>query len=148
MVFQREKFSHFCDEALTLFEDHHKEVGDIFPGDVEFDPNIEAFLKLDDHDLLRVYTVREDGVLLGYCIHHVSNHLHFRNSLQSIQDAIYIAKNHRGIGKKFISWIDDQLKSEGVEAVYHSVSLNYDYSKALVGLGYEKIESTYFRRLH
>lgn len=148
MIFQQERFSRFCQEALPLFVDHHKEVNDIFDEGIEFDPNVEAFIKLDDNGALRVFTVRDGSELIGYCIHHVYKHLHFRNSLQSIQDAIYIAKKHRGIGKQFISWVDDQLKSEGVDAVYHSVSLRCDYSKALVELGYEKFETNYVRRLH
>lgn len=147
MQFQREKFSDFLDEALPLFMEHYHEAGN-FQKDLKFDLDIETFLKLDDNDRLRVYTARADGILAGYCIHHVYNHLHFRNSLHAIQDAIYLIKEQRGNGKRFIDWIDGQLKSEGVDAVYHYVTLKHDYSRTLISLGYERADSTYIRRLH
>ena len=130
-----------------MFENHFQEAGN-FVGDIDFDPDVESFIKLDDANFLRVFTVREGSTLVGYCIHHVYKHLHHRNSLQAIQDAIYIAEEHRGIGKGFIEWVDNELKSEGVDAVYHYVTLKHDYSKTLISLGYEKFESTYIRRLH
>lgn len=150
MDFQQERFSKFFDEAIDLFRSHHEEVGDYFSNDddILFDPNVEAFIKLDQSGMLRVYTIRDDGELIGYCIHHVYKHLHYRNSLQSVQDALFIAKKHRGIGREFISWVDDQLKSEGIDAVYQYVSVNHDYSRTLIGLGYRKIEETFLRRLH
>jgi len=147
MIFQLEKFSNFFDEALPLFKNHHKEVGDYFP-DIYFNPDVESYIKLDEADKLRVYTVRKSDKLIGYAIHHIFNHLHFSNSKQAVQDAIFIAKEHRGFGKEFINWIDEQLKSEGVDAVYHYVSVNHDYSNTLCSLGYKKVESTYLRRLH
>ena len=150
MYFQLESFSNILDEALPLFKDHHKEIVNYIPN-VEFDPDVESYIKLDDADLLKVFTIREssEGPLIGYCIHHVHNHLHFRNSKQAVQDSIFIAKDHRskGIGKSFIEWIDEQLKSEGVDAVLHYVSVRCDYSSALEKNGYKKIESTYLRSL-
>lgn len=149
MHFQLEKFSNIFDEALPLFKDHHSEVGCYFD-DIEFNPDVENYVKLDDTGYLRTFTIREssESKLIGYCIHHVFNHLHFCKSKQAVQDAIFIVRAHRGVGHKFIEWVDEQLKSEGVDAVYHYVSVNHDYSKALLDLGYFKIESTYLRRLH
>lgn len=149
MHFQLEKFSSMFSEALPLFKNHHLEVGDYLK-DIEFDPDVETYVHLDEQGNLRVFTIREssDGPLIGYCIHHVLNHLHFRKSKQSVQDALFIVKKHRGIGKEFIAWVDDQLKSEGVDAVYQYVSVNCEYSPILRDLGYQKIESTYLRRLH
>ena len=148
MYFQRESFSDMFDEALPLFFDHFKEVGNYSPEFI-FDPDVQCYVRLDEAGRLRVFTIRESskGSLVGYCIHHVFNHLHFRKSLQAVQDSIYIAKEHRGVGHKFIEWIDEQLKSDGVNAVYHYVSINHDYSKALERLNYSKIESTYLRSL-
>ena len=149
MHFQLEKFSNIFDEALPLFKDHHDEVGRYFD-DIEFNPDVESYIKLDEVGTLRVFTIRESSEkpLIGYCIHHVHNHLHFCNSKQAIQDAIFIAPDYRGIGKEFINWVDEQLKSEGVDAVYHYVSKYHDYAKTLLKLNYEYIESTYLRRLH
>jgi GNAT superfamily N-acetyltransferase len=147
--FQRELFSNILDEALPLFKDHCQEVVDYLP-DIDFDPDVESYILLDDSGHLRVFTIRQDndGKLIGYCIHHVFKHLHHCKSLVAVQDSIFIHKDHRGIGRAFISWVDDQLKSEGVLAVYHYVSNNCDYSKALIEMDYVKIESTYLRRFH
>lgn len=149
MYFQLEKFSNFFDEALPLFKDHHKEVGDYLPN-LDFDPDVKSYIKLDDAGLIRCFTIRESSKdsVIGYCILHIFNHLHFCNSKQALQDAIYIAKDHRGLGKEFIDWIDDELKSEGIDAVYHNVSINHDYSKTLCSLGYKKVETTYLRSLN
>jgi hypothetical protein len=147
MRFQREEFSKFVEDAVPLFKEHHAEVGDYFPDDIPLDVNVEAFLSLDEKGMLRVFTVRDEGELVGYCVHHVSYHLHYKNSLQAAQDAIYISPSHRHWGKRFIDWVDDKLRLEGVDAVYHYVSVNKDYSYTLKKLNYKKIESTYLRRL-
>lgn len=147
MQFQQEPFIHFFDEALPLYKDHFHEVGDYFDGELELEPDVENYIKLDDAGALRCYTIRSEEKLIGYCIHHIFKHLHFCSSLQSLQDAIFIVKEHRGIGEKFINWVDEQLLQDGIEYVYHYVSRNLDYSPVLKRLGYHKIESTYLRRL-
>lgn len=147
MIYQRESFSTIFDEALPLFVSHFEEVGKYSP-EFEFNPDVESYCLLEEAGRLFVYTVRSmDKTLVGYCIHHVFNHLHFCNSLQAVQDSIFIAKQHRGIGRSFIEWVDTDLKVNGVKAVYHYVSVNHDYSSALRDLGYHKIESTYLRSL-
>jgi hypothetical protein len=77
MQFQREKFITFFDEALPLFRAHFNEVQDYFEGKKDLDPDVETYLKLDEAGYLRVYTARESGLLIGYCIHQIFNHLHF-----------------------------------------------------------------------
>lgn len=150
MHFQRELFSQVFDEALPLFKEHYLEVGSYFD-DIDFDLDIESYIKLDEAGVLRLYTARSvEGFLIGYCIHHVSNHLHFCKSLQAIQDSIFILPQYRGrgLGSSFINWIDDELKGEGVEAVYHFVNRKCEYSKSLKALGYHYLESVYLKRLH
>lgn len=143
-VFHRVLFSQTYDRAMPMILDNLHETGDI-----EDDPNIdlETYLALERADVLRCgIAVDHDGVLVGYQVMMVRRGIQHRNTLCAIQDALYVDPPHRytPLPYRFIRWMDDILKEEGVVVVYRD-SKGYDG----VGYGrfYELIETRYRRRL-
>jgi hypothetical protein len=97
---------------------------------------------------LRTFTARDaDGVLTGYCVFFVRHNIHYASSLQASQDVIYIDPERRGFGAEFILWCDQQLKEEGVQAVYHHVKQAHNFGPLLERFGYECVDLIYARRL-
>ena len=137
----------FLDEGLPLFVRHFRDVGHY--QDIALAPDRETYIKLEQVGLLRVYTARAAGDLIGYAIFFVKPNIHYRHSLQAQQDVIYIQPESRGFGADFIAWCDEQLKADGCQVVTHHVKAKpeLNFSPLLEAQGYELIDLIYGKRL-
>lgn len=145
MKFQRELAQDVYEEMLPLFELHWQEVAHY--KDIELNPDKEKYFKLEEMNALRVYTIRENDALIGYGVYFMKENPHYKQSKQAVEDIIFIRKDKRGQGREFISWCDNQLKSEGVQVVYHHVKAAHNWGKILERQGYELIDLIYGKRL-
>ena len=145
MEFRRENISALFEEAVPLMVKHYKEIAHY--KDIELEPDWDAYNKAEEIDAVRVYTIRDDGQMIGYAIFFFHTNYHYRKSLQAYQDLIFIDPKHRGPGYKFIKWIDGQLKAEGIQIVYHHVKATKDFGPMLERIGYELVDKIYARRL-
>ena len=144
MVFSRETMDAYK-EAKPLLEAHYKEISHYQDIALKVDQN--SYMALEKAGYLRIYVARVDGKMVGYAVFLIKRNIHYINSLQALQDVLYIDPGHRGKGLKFIAWCDDQLREESIQVVYHHVKLSHDFGKALERIGYERIETIYGRRL-
>lgn len=137
----------FVEEINPLVENHYQEIAHF--KEIELNPDYSKYIHLYNEGRLKLFTVRdqEDGELVGYAIFSVNYNLHYKQSLQALQDVIYIKPERRGFGKKFIDFCDSQLKDMGVEAVYHHVKVEHNFGPLLEKLGYELIDLVYGKRL-
>jgi len=147
MAMAREPLGDCQDDLTPLLLEHYKEITH-YP-DIPLDVDWEAYARTERADALRIYTLRDYGTLRGYGVFFVNHSMHYRGSRQAVQDVIYLAPElrHLRIGWEFINWIDEQLRAEAVQVVYHHVKLAHNYGATLKTLGYEAIESVWGRRL-
>lgn len=163
-VFARERLSHaLLSEALPLLAAHWAEVAH-YP-DIPLNVDVDAYLTADECGIARCFTVRtsqmhrqrlhnggqqitEAGVLVGYAVYFVRANAHYKQSIQAVQDVIYLHPSVRGgTGYKFIAWCDEQLRDEGVQAVYQHVKEAHNFGKLLERQGYELVDLIYAKRL-
>jgi GNAT superfamily N-acetyltransferase len=144
LAFAEEKVSDAWDEAVALMRANHEETG---AGDGEdFKPNRARYEEFWELGLIRAYTARWEGALVGYALFFVTPHLHYPEWLTAQQDVLYVQPSCRGRGAvRFIRWMDDSLKAEGVKLVIRAVSARLDYSRTLERMGYKPLEQV-FRR--
>ncbi len=133
------------EEFLPLFELHYDEVAHF--KDIPLEPDLNMYRVCEDQDSLRIYTVRDEGELVGYSFYFLRSNIHYMSSLQASQDIIFIRKDKRGQGHEFISWCDEQLKKDKVDAVYHHVKVEHNFGPMLERQGYELIDLVYGKRL-
>lgn len=145
ITYQEEKLIDIYDEILPILKEHYLEIAHY--KDIKFEPDIAEYYRFESSGNLKIYTVRKDDELIGYGIYIIKKHLHYKSSLTAGQDVIYIQKEHRGFGKEFINWCDNQLKNLGVQVVYQHVKEIYDFGPMLEKLGYKLIDKIYGRRL-
>lgn len=116
--------------------------------DIPLDPDIASYAKIEEVGALRVFTAREDGgELIGYAVFFIKPNIHYRTSLQALQDILYIHPQKRGFGMRFIAWCDEQLKNESIQVVYHHVKAKHNFGPMLERLGYGLVDLIYARRL-
>lgn len=147
MNFQRERAHDVFEEMKPLFQKHWDEISHY--KDIPLDPDFDMYLKMEDMGVLRVFTAREDDkTLVGYAVFFIKHNLHYKSSLQAMQDIIFIDSEHRGTGVKLILWCDRQLKSEGVQIVFQHVKVATPHTVALFKrLGYEEVDVILGKRL-
>lgn len=146
MKFKREFVQDVIEEIKPLIRKHFAEIA-LFQ-DIPLDPNYEAYALVEKVGALRIFTARSDeGELQGYAFFFVRQHIHSKNSIQATQDLLFIDPNHRGAGLKFIRFCEGELKQEGVDVIYQTVTTRCNFELMLVRLGYELTEKIYTRRV-
>lgn len=148
LVFAHELYSaELVEEMLPLWKAHNDEV----PGikDIPLEPNLSVYEDMDRAGILRIFTVRDNVSLHGYQVMMVSAHPHSKNSIQAVQDILYICPAARKgmTGYRFIKWCCDQLRNEGVQVVYQYIDARNDFGHLLERIGYRLQDLSYARRL-
>jgi len=144
-TFQAERAQDCFQEAMPLLQAHWQEIAHF--KDIPLDPHFEAYKAFEDLGLIRCYTSRIGKELVGYAVYFVRKNMHYQNSVQALQDILFILPEHRGFGARFILWCDQQLKAEGVQAVYHHVKAEHNFGPMLERLGYELVDLIYAKRM-
>lgn len=146
MKFSRENVRDALNDMIPLMVNHWREIAP--HKDILLEPDFKAYEALEDADTLRVYTARTDeNILAGYAVFFVHGHLHHKQSKTAVQDLLYIDPWERGFGVGFMRWCDEELRAEGVQVVYHSVTGGMNFSPILEKIGYELSSLVYSRRL-
>lgn len=147
IYYQREAPGRAVEEALPLFEQHYQEIARYH--DIALAPDLEAYSAIEAAGNLRVFSVRDAGRLVGYVVFFVKHHLHYRDSLVASQDVLFLLPEYRKgmTGARLIKFADERLKAEGVQLVTQHVKTYADFGPLLERMGYEKVETTYMRRL-
>lgn len=141
---QREAIADILPELKPLLAEHWREVAHY--QDIELAPNYEFYSTCT---ALRCFTVREEDVLIGYAIFGVAHNKHYMDSLQAVQDILFVHPEHRGsAGARLVKFADAQLRKEGVQAVYHHVKMQHPTLGLLLDrMGYETVEVVMAKRL-
>lgn len=145
VTFHRERFAQTVNECLPLFDLHWSEIHPY--KDMDYDPALDKYIQLEEAGAVKMFSCRLGSELVGYAIFIVQPSLHQRNSIQAVQDVLFIHKEQRGIGGSFVKWCDEQLKNDGVQIVYHYSRASHDWGKALDRIGYKLLDQVWAKRL-
>jgi len=144
---QRETFEAVYHEALPLLEAHREEIAHY--KDIPLHVDVAFYQGLEAAGGLRIFTVRQEGRLIGYCAVFVRPNAHYCDSLQAMQDVLYVAKEHRHgrLGYQLIRYVEEALRNEGVQVLYQHVKTTNQVEQLLERMGYELMDYIYTRRL-
>jgi len=146
ITFTEELFKDMYQEAMPLVEKHYDEIAHY--QDIPLDPDVEMYKSMEDIGILKVFTARKAGNLVGYAVFIVKPNPHYKTSMQAIQDVIFIHPRYRGFGRKFIDWIDQTIhKNYQTDVHYQHVKAAHDFGKMLETLDYKLIDYIYGRRM-
>ena len=142
MHFKLETIEQNIDESKSLLKEHWQEIAHY--KDIPLDPDYDQYIQLEKLGVTRCFVARDNsGAMVGYAVYFVRPNLHYKSSLQAVQDIIFIRKENRGKGGIFILWIDKQLKSEGVQVTYHHVKKAHNFGQMLEKFNYELVDYIY-----
>lgn len=147
-LFSRETAADVIGEIGHLLELHYEEV--THHRDIPVGCDYEKYQRIESAGILRIYTVRVAGELVGYSIFTVATSMHYKSSLQARQDTLFLSAQYRkGLtGYKFVKWVDEQLKAEGVQYIYQHGKFVKCIQSIFERMGYEPIYYVYGKRLN
>ena len=145
MEYSKSDAKTLLDEGRELFIKHFDEI--TANKDILLNISEEKYLRLEAGGVLRVCCARHEGALVGYSVFMVTPNIRYQDSLQAMQDLIYVDPAFRGRGGEFIEYCDSQLREEGVQLVLHHVKVAHDWGSLLEKMGYHWTEKVYSKRL-
>ncbi len=138
-------FNKFIIEGRSLFDKNNEEL-DFFG--LAVDVNTPLYHNLNRVNCLKIYSIREDNTLIGYSSFIIQPHLQHKEHCKANQDVLYIDKDKRGNGIKFMLWCENRLvEDRGISFVFRSVTKFKDWSLILKRLNYEEVETIYMKDL-
>jgi hypothetical protein len=144
--FRRENVKRIWDDLIPLMHAHYEELAPY--KDVPLDPDKDFFVRADEQGMIRVYSAREAGVLVGYAVYFVRRDIHYKSIKLAQQDLIFVLPARRGrFGIKFIRWCEEQLRGEGVNLIMCHTKMGADFGGVFERLGYAAIDKIFYRRL-
>jgi hypothetical protein len=145
--FRREPFSaSLFDELLPMLKKHYDEIA--LYKDIALSPDLMVYENSERMDMLRIFTARYEGRLVGYQCFFVFNHSHY--SVKSAQlDAVFIEPEIRQgmTGYIFLKWCDSHLEDDGIKLIYQSISKDKNFGPLLERMGYQFQDVMYSRRI-
>jgi len=145
LALAREDAESIFDEIRPLIIEHYEEIAHY--QDIPLDPDWDAYAAASRAGNIRVFTARAGGRLIGYAVFFVRMNLHYKSSLQAVQDILFVHPDHRGQGLRLIRYADRYLKAEGVQVVYQHIKAAHNFGPALERMGYELMDLIYSKRL-
>ncbi len=118
--------------------------------EIPLDPDWDQYYNLFMMGKLKIISARKGGKLIGYAIYIVNHNLHYKGSLQAVQDVLFLDEEYRRgtLGTKLIKKADEILQTMGVDVVIHHVKVAHDFSKILERQGYTLVEKILSKRLN
>ena len=131
----------------ALLERHWREIAHY--QDIELNVDWSVYEQAEALGKLRIFTARVDDELVGYAVFFVNHNPHYKDSLQAVQDILFLAPEHRKgrIGFGLLAFADMQLAGEGVQATYHHSKAAHNIGPLLERMGYELVDVIYAKRL-
>lgn len=144
ITYQEEKIADLLEELKPLLKLHWEELAnhkDIRP----LDPDYPMYMAMNDMEILRMFTVRENSKLIGYSTWIIAKNLHYKTWLYAVADIYWLNPEYRktGISFDFFFHIEDWLKGLGVKSITVQDKINHSNEKFFNRLGYSPIEQNY-----
>lgn len=141
---QQERIADIRHEVEPILVAHYDEIAHY--KDIPLDPDWDWYCA---SPILRCFTVRIDGALVGYDVYGIGRNKHYRSSVQAVQDIIFVLPQHRGLaGVRLLRFGRAALKAEGVQVAYrHQKRGHAMLGAVLERMGSELVDYIWAERL-
>lgn len=148
ITYQQESLVTTKEDARPLLEKHWEEIA-LNKDTIKLNPDWDAYADLEDAGILKIFTARSDGNLIGYFVVFVRSHIHYKDNLFAYNDILYLDKDYRKgfTGSKLIKFAEKCLKEDGVSVIVVNTKRHKPFDVLLSWLGYKHIENIYSKVL-
>lgn len=144
MKYQQERLDSVQEECQPLINKHWEEIA-INQDNIKLNPDWDTYYKLESLGMIKIYTARVDGKLVGYFTIVVTKGLHYVDHLFGATDMIYISPEYRKgrAGYGLIKFAEQELKKSGVSVLVINTKDHAPFDKLLQSMDYSLAERLY-----
>lgn len=144
ITYQEENADNIGQDWIDLFIKHYEEIA-WRKDKIKLNPDLDKYKIICDRGLMKVYTAREDGTLIGYAVWLVAPNLHYKDSIKAMNDILYVDPAKRGgkTGLSLIKFSEMKLKDLGVHSIGLHIKKSFDWGNVAERMGFECTESNY-----
>lgn len=148
ITYQQESLATCQLDAEPLLQSHWEEIA-LNKDIIKMNPDWEAYADLEESGALKIFTARSEGMLVGYFVVLVKNHIHYKDHLFAYNDVLFLSQEYRKsfVGSRLIEFAQGCLKEDGVEVLVVNTKLHKPFDRLLNHLGYTHIENIYSKVL-
>jgi len=135
-------------DIKNLLVDHWEEIA-LNKENIKLNPNWEAYYEIESKGKLSFFSVRDNGVLVGYFVAFVDNNIHYQDHVFATNDVIFIDKKYRksSVGANLIRFAEECLRDDGVSVLVINTKIHQPFDELLDHLGFNNIERVYSKYL-
>ena len=93
MIIQHESLTSVKEDIKPLLEKHWEMVA-LNQGKIRLNPDWKEYARLDAAGILRIFTARQEGKLVGYCVLLVSQSIHYKDHKFASNDVVLFFLNN------------------------------------------------------
>lgn len=140
-MFALERIEDIQDEIKPLHRAHWNETEEHRHG-LPFNPDYQTFIRYEQAGRYVLFTLRIDGDLVGNCAMYLDMSAHTQ-TLIATEDTLYLLPEarHKHRGRRFIFWIEEQLKQIGAREIQITVKTVNKAERMFRLLGYKHVEN-------
>jgi GNAT superfamily N-acetyltransferase len=148
ITYQQESLATCANDAKDLLQSHWEEIA-INKDVIKLNPDWDAYYSLEDAGILKIFTARSDGLLVGYFVVLCRTHIHYKDHVFAANDILYLHKDYRkGLtGAKLMKFAEKCLQEDGVSVLVVNTKRHRPFDSLLNWLGYKHVENVYSKLL-
>lgn len=135
-------------DILPLIEEHWELVA-LNKGSIKLNPDWEQYAALDASGILKMFTARDNGKLVGYFVLLVNNSLHYKDHVFAVCDIIFVTPEARkgATGYKLLKYAENWCKDNNVSLLNINTKVHIPFDSLLEKTGFKLIERLYSKYL-
>ena len=144
ITYQKELLEDIKEELYPLLFEHYEEIA-AYKDKIELAPDWEKYFNLEGSGILKIYTMRDSGKLVGYYICLVLPNLHYSKDLYSVNDIVLIQPEYRNQknGINLFMYVENQMRMLGVSVMTMHMKTKLPFDALCEGLGWDYMERQY-----
>ena len=148
ITFQIETLAQVKDDMQPLLKEHWQLVA-MYQDKIKLNPDWKEYARLEASGILKIFTARDDGRLVGYFAVLISKSLHYSDHYFAINDVIFVKQDSRAnaTGYKLLKYAEDYCKSCGISTLAVNTKVALPFDKLMTSNGYDYAERLYIKYL-
>lgn len=121
-------------EWTPLMLDHWEELA-VHKDQMPLDPDYAEYLRADDLGFFRIWTARDEKMLVGYIGFWIRPHAHYKSTLTAVEDLYMLSPAYRKgmTGYRLFTTAFEALKERGVKRIFCHEKVHFETQRGGVG---------------
>jgi len=145
---QHESLLNVKQDIKPLLEEHWRLVA-LNQGKIKLNPDWKEYSRLDTAGILKIFTARDNGKLVGYFVLLINKSIHYQDHFFAVNDVVFVLPDSRAgaTGYKLIKYAEEYCRESGVSLMMINTKVHIPFDKLMLGMGFDLIERVYSKFL-